>query len=66
MLGNFSTVIGGVLAYAFDGVSGKGNLSGWQWLFLVEGITTIIFGVVVFFCLPDCKFDLEPSRITLT
>jgi MFS family permease len=31
ILGNFSTVISGVLAYAFDGVSGKGGLSGWQW-----------------------------------
>jgi MFS family permease len=31
ILGNFSTVISGVLGYAFDGVSGKGGLSGWQW-----------------------------------
>lgn len=31
MLGNFSTVISGVLAFAFDGASGKGGLSGWQW-----------------------------------
>ncbi|KAL5322572.1 hypothetical protein ACEPPN_010545 [Leptodophora sp. 'Broadleaf-Isolate-01'] len=53
ILGNFSTVISGVLAFAFDGVSGKGALSGWQWLFLVEGLATIVFGVVLFFCLPD-------------
>ena len=35
MLGNFSTVISGVLAFAFDGASGKGGLSGWQWLVLL-------------------------------
>ncbi|PMD55218.1 MFS general substrate transporter [Hyaloscypha bicolor E] len=53
ILGNFSTVISGVLAYAFDGVSGNGGLSGWQWLFLVEGLITIIFGVILYFLLPD-------------
>jgi MFS family permease len=31
MLGNFATVISGVLAFAFDEASGKGGLSGWQW-----------------------------------
>lgn len=31
MLGNFSAVISGVLAFAFDGASGNGGLSGWQW-----------------------------------
>lgn len=31
MLGNFSSVISGVLAFAFDEASGAGALSGWQW-----------------------------------
>ncbi|KUJ07574.1 pantothenate transporter [Mollisia scopiformis] len=53
ILGNFSTVISGVLAYAFDGVSGKGDLSGWQWLFLVEGIVTVVFGIALWLLLPD-------------
>lgn len=30
-LGNFSTVISGVLAFAFDTISGRCGLSGWQW-----------------------------------
>lgn len=30
-LGNFSNVISGVLAYAFDTISGRSGLSGWQW-----------------------------------
>ncbi|KAL3427555.1 pantothenate transporter [Phlyctema vagabunda] len=53
MLGNFSAVISGVLAFAFDGASGKGGFSGWQWMFLVEGILTIIIGIGIFFLLPD-------------
>ncbi|KAL2823817.1 major facilitator superfamily domain-containing protein [Aspergillus cavernicola] len=51
--GNISSIIGGLLAYAFDTVSGAGGLSGWQWLFLTEGIATVIFSVVVWFLLPD-------------
>ena len=53
ILGNFSSVIGGVLAFAFDTMSGRCGLSGWQWLFLVEGVITIAFGVVIWFVLPD-------------
>jgi len=60
MLGNFSSAISGALAYAFDGVSGKGGLSGWQWLFLVEGIFTILYGVALLWILPDCKLRLSP------
>ncbi|KAL5335309.1 hypothetical protein BJX70DRAFT_328326 [Aspergillus crustosus] len=29
--GNISSIIGGLLAYAFDTVSGAAGLSGWQW-----------------------------------
>ncbi|KAH8601958.1 major facilitator superfamily domain-containing protein [Bisporella sp. PMI_857] len=53
MLGNFSTVISGVLAFAFDNASGSGKLSGWQWMFIVEGIVTIVIGIGIVFLLPD-------------
>ncbi|KAJ5205830.1 hypothetical protein N7472_002278 [Penicillium cf. griseofulvum] len=36
--GNVSGIFGGLLAYAFDTVSGAGGLSGWQWLFLTEKV----------------------------
>ncbi|KAI2621205.1 putative pantothenate transporter [Hypoxylon sp. NC1633] len=51
--GNLSSIFGGILAFAFDHASGAGGLSGWQWLFLVEAIATIILGVAVWFFLPD-------------
>lgn len=31
ILGNFSGVVSGILAFAFDSISGAGGLSGWQW-----------------------------------
>ncbi|KAH9888308.1 major facilitator superfamily domain-containing protein [Xylariomycetidae sp. FL2044] len=52
-LGNLAGIIGGLLAFAFNGVSGAGNLSGWQWLFLIEGLFTVVMSVVIFFTLPD-------------
>ncbi|KAJ5310399.1 Amidase [Penicillium atrosanguineum] len=51
--GNVSGIFSGLLAYAFDTVSGAGGLSGWQWLFLTEGIATVIFGVAIWLLLPD-------------
>ncbi|KAL3487468.1 major facilitator superfamily domain-containing protein [Aspergillus germanicus] len=51
--GNVSNIFGGLLAYGFDTVSGAAGLSGWQWLFLTEGIATVIFGVAIWFLLPD-------------
>ncbi|TQS32612.1 hypothetical protein Golomagni_07070, partial [Golovinomyces magnicellulatus] len=51
--GNTAGIFGGLLAYAFDTVSGAGGLSGWQWLFLTEGIATVIFGFVIWFIFPD-------------
>ncbi|OQE36098.1 hypothetical protein PENCOP_c012G00483 [Penicillium coprophilum] len=52
ILGNFSTVISGVLAFAFNGVV-AGGLSGWKWLILTEGIFTVLLGIFTYFFLPD-------------
>ena len=34
----------------FHGVAG---LSGWQWMFLIQGVPSVILGLVVFYTLPD-------------
>ncbi|KAH7153649.1 major facilitator superfamily domain-containing protein [Dactylonectria macrodidyma] len=52
-LGNVAGIIGGLLAYGFHAVSGTGGLSGWQWLFAVEGALTVALSGLVFFTLPD-------------
>lgn len=59
ILGNLSGVFSGLFAFAFDTVSGARGLSGWQWLFLTEGLMTIVLGVAVKFLLPDCKFRIH-------
>ncbi|CZT03211.1 related to putative tartrate transporter [Rhynchosporium graminicola] len=51
LLGNFSPIVSGVLAFAFNGVN-KG-LSSWKWLIFTEGLFTVLLGLVVFFHLPD-------------
>ncbi|KZL67792.1 pantothenate transporter [Colletotrichum incanum] len=53
VLGNLSGIFSGILAFAFDTVSGSKGLSGWQWLFLVEGLLTLVLGAAVYFLLPD-------------
>ena len=45
-------VIGAPISGALLGISAAG-LAGWQWLFLLEGLPSIVLGVVVLFVLPD-------------
>ena len=40
-------VISGPIASALLLADGAGGLKGWQWLFLIEGVPTILFGVWV-------------------
>jgi len=46
-------VIGGPLSGALLGMNGVLGLAGWQWLFLLEGVPSILLGVFVFFQLAD-------------
>lgn len=46
-------MFGGLFAYAFDLASSSAGLSGWQLLFLFEGLLTVVVAVVIYFCLPD-------------
>jgi len=49
----FSTVtisgaFGGVLAYAIENMDGIGGLHGWQWIFCLEGLVTLVAAIVAF------------------
>lgn len=49
-----SGVIGApVSGWILHSLSGVQNLSGWQWLFVIEGVPTILVGVAAFFYLTD-------------
>ncbi|KAG6874918.1 hypothetical protein C0992_005965 [Termitomyces sp. T32_za158] len=43
----------GLLAYAIIGMDGLGNRPGWAWIFILEGIFSILFGISAFFTLPQ-------------
>ena len=48
-----STVIGAPLSGWILGLDGVWGLAGWQWLFIVEGVPTVLLGLVVMFYLTD-------------
>ncbi len=53
-LGNpISQVLGGALGGTLLGLSGAGGLSGWQWLFLLEGLPSVLLGIAVLRYLPE-------------
>lgn len=52
-VGQLSSALSGLLAYAIGFMDGLGNLSGWRWLFLLEGLPAIILSAVALFGLPD-------------
>jgi MFS transporter, ACS family, tartrate transporter len=48
-----SAVIGGPISGALLGLSGRLGLTGWQWLFVLEGLPAVVLGVAVLRYLPD-------------
>jgi len=49
-------IVGSPVSGALLGISGKG-LSGWQWMFLMEGTPAILLGVTVYWALADGPSD---------
>src|SRR5476649_2603887 len=52
-----STVIGAPVSGLLLGLDGAMGLKGWQWLFVIEGIPSVLLGIVTWFYLTD-----RPSR----
>ncbi len=48
-----STAIGSPISGALLEMHGIWGLAGWQWMFIIEAIPALVFGVVVFFYLTD-------------
>ena len=43
----------GLLAFGLSYMDGVGGLEGWRWIFIVEGIITVVAGILTPFILPD-------------
>lgn len=60
-----SQAFGGVLAYGIMQMEGLQGLHGWQWIFILEGLPTLILAFACYFVLPDfpenakCKCIIE-------
>ena len=52
-------VVGAPLSSALLRLDGARGLSGWQWLFLMEGVPTVLLGISVLFILKD-----SPEKVT--
>lgn len=50
-------IIGSPVRGALMLLDGAAGLYGWQWMFLVEGLVTVLIGVVVWFALPSRPQD---------
>lgn len=56
----------GLLAFAIAKMDGIGGLHGWRWIFILEGIATVLVAILAFFVLHDfpetAKFLTEEER----
>ncbi|KAJ5108292.1 hypothetical protein N7456_004967 [Penicillium angulare] len=57
---------GGLLAAAITKMDGVGGKKGWSWIFILEGLATVVIGVASFWCVYDfpdqAKFLSEKDR----
>lgn len=62
-----SGAFSGLLAAAIAEMDGVGGYEGWRWIFLLEGLATVVLGIACFFLLIDTpalsKRWLEPDEI---
>ncbi|KAI0092717.1 MFS general substrate transporter [Irpex rosettiformis] len=63
---SLSGAFGGLLASAIVRMDGIGGLSGWRWIFILEGIVTVLFGFIAWMMLPanlgSAKFLTKKER----
>lgn len=50
---NLAGAFGGAIAYGVGHVNGHGGLQGFRWLFIIEGIITLLSAIPLWLCLPD-------------
>ena len=57
-----ASAFGGLLASAIAKMDGVGGYSNWRWIFILEGILTILIGIAAFFFIAD--FPEEATWLT--
>ncbi|KAJ7498941.1 MFS transporter [Mycena latifolia] len=63
---SLSGAFGGLLATAILGMDGIGGLAGWKWIFVLEGLATVVSSIIAAFILPEsiagAKFLTEEEK----
>ncbi|KAI9731812.1 MAG: hypothetical protein M1818_007677 [Claussenomyces sp. TS43310] len=64
---SLSGAFGGLLARGLVELNGKGGLEGWRWIFIIEGLFTVVVGALSYFLLPNsidvAKFLTQEERV---
>ncbi|KAF8159947.1 MFS general substrate transporter [Crassisporium funariophilum] len=50
---SLSGAFSGLLAAGIDNMHGLGGRPGWAWIFILEGLFTVVFGIAAFFLVPS-------------
>lgn len=53
LIGSLASAVSGILAYGLMQMNGLAHLSGWRWIFIMQGLITCIFGIVGYFMIVD-------------
>ncbi|KAH8892180.1 high-affinity nicotinic acid transporter [Thozetella sp. PMI_491] len=65
-VGAFSGAVSGLLAYLIEKMDGVGGLEGWRWIFILEGLLTVLLAVMTPLYLPDnpatCRFLTDTEK----
>lgn len=56
---SISQVVGGPVAGGLQYLEGKSGLHGWQWLFIIEGCITVLWGLLIPVCLKPLTSALD-------
>ncbi|KAK0648728.1 major facilitator superfamily domain-containing protein [Cercophora newfieldiana] len=49
---SLSGAFGGLLARGLSAIAPRGGLEGWRWIFIIEGLITVVAGVIAYLLLP--------------
>ncbi|KAF2185774.1 MFS general substrate transporter [Zopfia rhizophila CBS 207.26] len=59
----------GLLAFALAKMNGLGGYSGWRWIFIIEGLATIVYSVSAKLFIPDwpeqCRFLTPEEKVLM-
>jgi MFS family permease len=53
LIGSMASAFAGILAFGLMQMKGLGGLEGWRWIFIIEGIITIVLGAIGYLLIVD-------------